>query len=520
MKKIFTVSAALLSAVMMISCNKENNPEEKPGTGGETGTVELVTPVLSAVQDGVVSLDEESDAVVLNLSWTDALPQGQTLGLSYTVYCNDAAADLYSSPLTFNAGKSLGLGLKASDILDLVKKVGTETAELQFVVYAKPSDENIEAKTSNVLKLKFALVSHKLELPAKLYLFGSATIAGWDPAKAIAVTGIDGIYTTESVELNFVPSDTGFKYLFSNDGSDNRFFGPDPAVETFGAVKLYTEDVGINLFQPALNGYKSGVYTIVLDLNSYRMSMTRTGDIEHKLDLGDNVYPLGDCFKWGWEFTNPMSKVSENVYEIKAVHMNFGDGNNGFKIFTAEGKWSPYFAMTDDSVKDNIKILTVTDSEAPQFKPGLIGYESGNYDIRADFGAMTLTLTLISKDEKPDFDETKAFYLFGGGFENGVKDWEFDVKNALVETPEGSGIYVSPGTIYLNRWCYFKLDKQDWTEYRRDASASDYWTAISSKNTEADDTFSPGNGFSDWTDGNYKVTFDTNTLKLSLVKSE
>ena len=517
MKKTMILLAA--SAFAAVSCSKAVPEDNRHG--GQEETLKLNAPSLTISPIGEISVEEGSETVAATLSWTSAVPEGKDADISYTLYVNDAAADMYSNPAKFEAGHALFLGLKSGELAEIVSKMDSESPELQFAVYAKAADDDVEPVISNTVKAKVSLSGKEQEVPETLWLLGSATVAGWDVSKAIPVTAKDKVYTLEGVELNLTVSDTGFKFLFANDGSSTCFFGPDLAAETFGTVKLYSEDDGTaNLFQPALNGYGSGVYTIVLNLNVGMMTMTRTGDIRYEVEFGDSVYPLGDCFEWKWSFSNPMGKTAEKIYEMKNVHLNFGDGNNGFKIFIEIDKWSPYFAQTEGSEKDAVGIQLVTDTDQPQFKPGLLGYESGNYDITADFNTMKLTLKLLSKDEKPDFDESKAFYLYGGGFENGVKDWEFDAKNALVETPEGSGIYVSPGTIYLNQWCYFKLEKQDWTEYRRDTSASDYWTAVSKENATGDDSFSPGNGFADWEDGNYKVTFDINTLKLSLVKAE
>lgn len=518
MKKTFVLMAAVAAAFTAVSCRKEA-PVENPS--GKTDKVELAAPVLSISPEGEIVLEEGSEETVAELSWTSAVPEGVTAEVSYTLYVNDAAADMYTSPLTFSAGSSLSVALKTSDLAALVGKINTETPELQFAVYAKPSDESVEARTSNTVKAKVSLVKHEEEVPETLYLLGSATVAGWDQSKAIPVTANGKVYTAEGVELNLTVSDTGFKFLFANDGSSTRFFGPDLSAETFGTVKLYLEDDGTaNLFQPALNGYTTGVYTIVLDLESYMMTLTRTGDIEYRIELGDAVYALGDCFDWKWSFTTPMEKTADNVYEMKNVRLNFGDGNNGFKIFTEVDKWSPYFAQTEGSSKDNVGIMLVTDTDVPQFKPGLLGYETGTYDVKADFGAMKLTLTLVSAEEKPGFDETKAFYIYGGTFgEGGVPDWTFDVRNALVETPEGSGIYVSPGTVHLEEWSYFKFEKQDWTEYVRQKGAEDYWTAVPRTHEPDNDcTFSPGD--TGLGTGEYKVTLDTNTGKVTLEKAE
>lgn len=516
-KTLVLLIAAMTAALATVSCNKESQkvkPDVQP-----TEKVELTAPVLSISPEGMIILEEET---TLTLSWTSAVPEGKKIDVAYRLYANDAQKEIYTSPLTFEAGHDLSLTLKSADLVDFVKKIDSEEPELQFAVYAKPDDENMEATSSNIVKIKVSTATAEQEIPETLYLVGSATTAGWDASKALPVTGKDKVYTADDIELNLTIPDTGFKFLFANDGSSSCFFGQDLSSESFGAVKFFAEDDGsVNLFQPALNGFSSGLYTIVLDLNSYMMTLTRTGDMEHKVQLGASVYPLGDCFDWKWSFKSPMPKTDDNVYEMKNVQMNFGDGNNGFKIFIEVDKWSPYFAQTDGSPKESIEIRLVTDSDIPQFKPGLLGYESGTYDIKADFNTMTLTLTLISRDDKPGFDEETAFYLYGGGFENGVGDWSFDVKHALVETPDGSGIYVTPQAVYLNQWCYFKFVKKDWTEYVRNDKASDYWTAtIRTTDPDNDCTFSPGNGFPAWTDGSCIVSLDTNTGKVTVTKTE
>lgn len=393
-KTMLLLAAAVLAAV---SCDK-TVPEAKPS--GEQDGLKLNVPSLTISPTGEISVEEGSETVAATFSWTSAVPEGKDADVSYILYVNDAAADMYSNPAKFETGHALSLGLKSGELAEIVSKMDSEAPELQFAVYAKAADDDVEPVISNTVKAKVSLVGKEQEVPETLWLLGSATVTGWDASKAIPVTAKDKVYTLEGVELNLTISDTGFKFLFANDGSSNSFFGPDLAAETFGTVKLYPEDDGTaNLFQPALNGYGSGVYTIVLNLNIGMMTMTRTGDLQYEVALGDSIYPLGDCFEWKWSFSNPMGKTAEKVYEMKNVHLNFGDGTNGFKIFIEVDKWSPYFAQTDDSKKDAVGIRLVTDTDQPQFKPGLLGYESGNYDIRADFNDMTLTLTLISKTE-------------------------------------------------------------------------------------------------------------------------
>ena len=524
MKKSFSdLFAALAGAFTLFSCDPQVEPDGPDVPDVPEGKVELVAPVLSANATAVEVSEENLQSAALTLSWTSAVPKDATVSLSYVVYANLASVDLYTSPKTIQS-RELSLAFTGSELNALVAELKKDVAdgdavELQFSVYARPESDEIEAVVSNIVKATVTTYKEKIDIPSTLYIVGSATTAGWDKSKGIPVQkGGDGKYTAEGVELNLTITDTGFKFYFSNDDSSALFFGPDLSSDTFGKTKLYTEDDGsANLFQPALNGYTTGVYTIVLDVDALMTTLTRTGDIEYNIEFGDAVYPQGSCFPWGWSFDGPMEKTADKVYEVKGVKCYWGDnGDSGFKIFIANGVWSPYFAQGDDATKDNVTIKLVTDSDVPQFFPGLLGYESGTYDIKADFNTMVLTLTKV-EDEDPgqsEYDENTAIFLFGDGFEK-YTGWTFDRALALI--PQGDGTYVSESKIYINKWCYFKLEMKDWTEWVRDSAAGSYWTATKrTHDPDNDCNFVPGDSDGSWADGDYTVVFDKNNLTLTL----
>lgn len=513
---ILAAAAAVFTVFACVPNDEPDGPTDKPDD-----TVELVAPTLSASPSAVEVSEENLQSAALTLSWTDAVPEGATVALSYVVYANLGSVDLYTSPKTYTVrDRSLaftGTELNAL-VADLKKDVaGGDAVELQFSVNAKPTSDEIEAVVSNVVKVTVTTYEEKIDVPSTLYIVGSATTAGWDKSKGIPVQkGTDGKYTAEGVELNLTITDTGFKFYFSNDDSSAYFFGPDLSSDVFGKTKLYLEDDGTaNLFQPALNGYTSGVYTIVLDVDALMTTITRTGDIVYNIEYGDAVYPQGSCFPWGWSFDGPMEKIAEKVYEVKGVKCAWGtNGDSGFKIFIANGVWSPYFAQGEDAAKDNITIQLITDTDVPQFFPGLLGYEDGTYDIQADFNTMILTLTKVEGDDpgSGEFDENTAIYIYGGGFDN-YTDWEFNRELALI--PQGDGTYVSDGAVTLNKWCYFKLEMKDWTEWVRDQSAGSYWTATPrTHDPDNDCNFVPGDAGLEG--GDYTVVFDKNALTLTL----
>lgn len=516
MKKIvsfFAVAAIILAA----SCQKNTPAEPSPK---DDDKVELKAPVLSASPASVVLSEKNLSSDALTLSWTSALKTGEQATIIYTVYANLTGRDMYSSPKTFSAGGQLEFAFKGSDLNTLVSNLGTEVGkdvELQFSVYAKSDDDNIESVTSNILKVAISTYKEEVVVPETLYIAGSATDAAWDTSKGIAcVKQADGKHKAENVNLNLTISDTGFKFYFANDGSSDCFFGPDRKSDDFGAALLYTEDDGsANLFQPAMHGYKTGKYTIVLDTQALEMTLTRTGDISTDVTFGDNVYALGNCFEWGWSFTNPMTKVSDKVYEIQNVKCQWGDnGDSGFKIFLENGKWSPYFAQSSDATASEIKMTLVTDSEAPQFYPGLLEYANGFYTIRADFNTMVLTLT-PGEDPNPSdgFDEDSALFIVGGSFSK-YKEWTIQRECALV-CPDKDNVYKSENPIYLDKWSYFRIASKDYKQdYSRKVGAANYWTA-QVKATGDEEPFIPGNGNADWVDALYDVVFDLNTMTLT-----
>lgn len=525
MKKSLFYLAAAAFLGLATSCQEKLPDDNGKDPGNQTETLVLAAPALSASSTSVVLSNDSLEGEALKLSWTSALPQGKEAVVVYTVYANLSSKDMYSSPKTFSAGGQLNYSISGKDLNTLVSGLGAEVGsevELQFAVYAKTDNDEVESVISNIVKVGVSTFKEVINVPETLWIAGSATDALWDLSKAIAFPkGGDGIYKAEGINLNFVASDMGFKFYFATDGSSTYFFGPDRDAD-FGTALLYKEDDGsANLFQPAMNGYNSGVYTITFNAETLKITLQRTGDLQISIDdveWGDAVYAMGGCFTWGWgDWTSPMVKVADKVYEIENVKCSWGgNGDNGFKIFTAEQKWSPYFAMTEDSAKDNVKLLFVTDGDAPQVYPGKLGYADGYYSLRADFNTMTLTIT-EGEDPNPgpgpEIDPAVAFYIYGCNFEGAHAEWDFDDDLALMPTSEG--VYKSVKPIFLPEWCYFKFEKQDWTEYVPNSGAENYWSVVPrTHEPDNDGGFSPGT--TGLKTGDYNVTLDLNTLTVTL----
>lgn len=431
MKKInFTLAFAAVAAMLCFNaCSKHETPG---GGGGQEETVKLVTPVLTPSTTSVTLSQASAQTTALTLSWTTAVPEGKAVDLTYKVYANNANKDLYSSPEIISVGTAASYAFTHKTLNDLAVKLGITaggSGSLNFAIYAVATDHTIEPVISSAKAVAVTTYSEQFEGPEFLYLAGSA-VGGWDLSKAAKVQRIaSNVYEITGVEVRLSPDDQGFKFYFKNDGTDPREIAQDPGSTTFGKAKIFDGDAA-SLFQPGRNGYTGAIYTIHLDMNSFMMTMSKTGDLPTEVDLSKyaNLYMKGDCLPWTWGTpTTLLSKTSDKVYEAKSITMNFNEGDPqhlcGFKIFLANDSWSPYFAMTDDATKGNLKIQQVDNGDVPIFNPGKIGYESGVYDVKADFNTKVLTLTKTG-------GQTRVLNILG----DAVGGWDFASQPKLSET--------------------------------------------------------------------------------------
>lgn len=438
---------ALIATVAIAGCKKDDT--QKPDdNGNNTNTAELTAPVLSA-DKATLALEEASAAsAALKLDWTTA---GE--GASYKLYANLGSRDLFTTPVEVNAGTALTHTFTHGELNEILTGFGADgETEIQFGVYASATD--MESVLSNVVKVKITPYEEKFQMPAAIYVIGTATPYAWDLTEALEIKpASEGVYSANDLPMRVLPlsNNQSIKFAFSRDGSDPRFAGQAPGA-AFGDIVVVETGQGYEFF-PATANYTNGLYDITVNFNTMKFSMQRTGDLPED-KLPDTLYMLGGCFEWSWEFTGTtLDKVSGKTYKAEGINMRFGDGSNGFKVFLGVNQWSPYFAMADDATNGNVKIQKVEDTDIPQFYPGKIGYTDGVYDITMDFDAMIATF-----DRKGDIPATEPelLYLHGGCFNPA---WDFSDDLTLSRTAKG--IYEGDITIIeANSWDGFKI----WTD--------------------------------------------------------
>ncbi len=442
---------AILAAAALTGCQKKNI--EKPDdNGNQPDAGSLTAPVLTADKASVTLEEASAASAALKLDWTAA---SEEAGVSYKLYANLSSRDLFTTPTEVNAASALSHTFTHSELNAILGGAAGET-ELQFGVYA--SADGYESVLSNIVKVKVTPYSETFRMPKAIYVIGTATPYAWDLQNALEIKpASEGIYSTSGLPMRVLPlaNNQSIKFAFSRDGSDPRFAGQAPGA-AFGDITVVETGQGYEFF-PATAGYVNGVYDISVNFNTMKFTIQRTGDLPEET-LPDKLYMLGDCFEWSWKFNGTtLDKVSGKTYKAENVNMNFGDGNNGFKVFLGVDQWSPYFAAASDATFESVKIQKCEDTDIPQFKPGLLGYTTGVYDITMDFGAMLATFT--RKGDLPK-EEPKLLYLHGGCF-NPV--WSFS--DELVLNRTATGIYEGDITIIeAKEWDGFKIwTDQNWT---------------------------------------------------------
>ena len=501
---------ALIATVAIAGCKKDDT--QKPDdNGNNTNTAELTAPVLS-VDKATLALEEASAAsAALKLDWTTA---GE--GASYKLYANLGSRDLFTTPVEVNAGTALTHTFTHGELNEILTGFGADgETEIQFGVYASATD--MESVLSNVVKVKITPYEEKFQMPAAIYVIGTATPYAWDLTEALEIKpASEGVYSANDLPMRVLPlsNNQSIKFAFSRDGSDPRFAGQAPGA-AFGDLTVVETGQGYEFF-PATAGYENGLYNIVVNFNAMKFTMTRTGDLPEE-KLPDTLYLLGDCLEWSWSFSGTtLDKVSGKTYKAKNVNMNFGDGNLGFKVFLGVNQWSPYFAMADDATNGNVKIQKCEDTDAPQFYPGKIGYTTGNYDITMDFDAMVATF-----ERKGDIQvsEPEKLWLVGSPF---TPSWTFDESLVLTKTAQGTYSATDIAMDFSDEWNGFRVykNKGDWNNCYtyKDGSKDDTGLTLYFHDAGGDPPqIFPAHDCG-LTTGTYDITFSTSTMWLSFTK--
>lgn len=224
----------------------------------------------------------------------------------------------------------------------------------------------------------------------------------------------------------------------------------------------------------------------------------------------DKYYLVGGGFSkytdWVIQKDLALVPVSDGVY--KSAKNIYLDKWCYFRIATAD--WNEDYSRKVGAANYWTAQPKAEGDEEP-FIPGNAdgNWKEGEYEVVFNRNNMTVTCTYIPGEVDPDV----AFYIFGWNFGEYYTEWAFN--EGLAMMPTSDGVYETVKPAYLLEWCYFKFEKQDWTEYVRDQTTEDYWKVTArTYDPDNDSGFSPGQTGNK--DGWYNVKLDLNTKSVTL----
>ena len=499
MKRFFNFLAAAAIVATAAGCAPEN-PDNGPQ--GETPEKDILSaPELTATAgEGSISF-----------TWTSGTIENSKLDVDYTLYVGKAGSDLFEEGVSFEA-EGLTYTIDGDDYTALLNDMGCQSGATVDMIAVVTAVAGKDTKTSAQKTFTAGLPEAEVVLPEALYMKGGACPGGWDTATVLAKSA-DGVYEAVEVTLMFgKPEDgKGFKFFVSEE--PYPFYGQDTAENAeFGDVKVFaSENDGDSQFYPLQHSYVSGVYTVNVNLNTMKMTLTKTADV---FEPQPPFYVYGEGLDYVWEMHEDLAlyEIEANLFEGHNIHLY---KTSSFKIVNAN--WTEYRKKLGS---DNYWTMVSKDDEPSdsRFIPGEADpdFMNGKYTVRADFNTMTLTLTLTEPDQVIESQYPTTLYM-AGGF-NGwsglvpmeriadgkfqVTDYEFNFDNGA-DDPKGHGFKFCETDGWKSQWG----PKENWenSEYRGWELAYDY-----------DDTPQFYPQLAGYTSGKYTVLVDFTTMTVTL----
>lgn len=268
MKNKFLSSIQIIVICIFCSCNTN----EEINTILPDTTPKLSEANININNMNVVLNEKNNNDTIITFSW-NASTEDKNLDIQYEFYMNVEGKDLFKG-FVAKLGNKLSLSFthkQLNDILlrDLLVNNG-EKVTLDISVYSKTTDNNIESVLSKIKSF-----TATTQIPNSIYIIGAAYDPSWNILKAGELIQISkGIYEAKNIRLDFgLPNDgKGIKFLLSKmDWAP--FIGQNRKSSSFGDIGLYYN--GDSQIYPLQFGYKNGIYTISININTLKMTLTK-----------------------------------------------------------------------------------------------------------------------------------------------------------------------------------------------------------------------------------------------------
>ena len=446
MKRFFKFFAAAAIVATAAGCAPET-PQE--GTQGNDPKEDVLSaPELTATaSEGSIAF-----------TWTSGTIEGSKLNVNYTLYVGKAGSDLFEDGVTFEEA-GLSYTINGEEYIALLNDMGCQSGGTVDMIAVVTATSGKDTKTSAQAAFTAGLPEAAIVFPDALNMKGGACPGGWETATVLTKTA-EGIYEAAEVTLLFgKPEDgKGFKFFVSEEAYP--FYGQDNAEgAAFGDIKVFaSENDGDSQFYPLQNGYVSGIYTINVNLNTLKLTLTKTADV---FEPSKPFYVYGEGLDKNWEMGDELklSEIEKNIFEGHNIHIY---KNSSFKFDNED--WTEY--QRDDAAGEYWTVKAAVSGEDLRFVPAEAdpNFANGKYTVRLDLNTMKVTLTLTEAD--PVIESNYPTTLFASGGFNGwsmmeltrIADGKFQAENVQMnldngaDDPKGHGIKFFESNDWSGEW--------------------------------------------------------------------
>ena len=320
----------------------------------------------------------------LNFSWTTGSNQGTGAAIFYTLEIDRAGSDFAEPLLRLVEGEparfsySLDHGTLNQRLLE-AGLVANERHELMARVQATFTTHEVALQVAEV---PFSVTLFQ-PVSTQLFLFGSATAAGWDIGQAIEMEASRSRRRTFTYAGQLSPGT--FKFAVNREGCFCQdFYTRDPDDPT--RIVYNQGGSGADLQWEIT---ETGNYSLTVDLLSQTIEI-RSGIAPPYSDL----YLVGDASPSGWNIGSPQAFTQSS--QDPFVFTFEGSLSAGeFKISTFTGDWCDgdwlNAANPDQSVSNSSFIITQA-CDGPDNKWRVQPGQEGNYRITVDFNDYSMDI--------------------------------------------------------------------------------------------------------------------------------
>ena len=407
------------------------------------------------------------------------------------------------------------------------QKIGGEFGQIQTFAIANDGDSQFYPLqydyTSGIYTVSVNLNTMMLTLTrtgdvtefdpeSALYILGDNMENGWEMVEANALLPVgENIYENTRIYLK---PESSFKFDFY----DWTEYIRDEAAGEYWTLKKKGDGDGDIRFIPGDQGFSEGYYTVRVDLNTLKVTLTGGTAPAYP----ETLFLFGPATEAGWNLGSfiPLTKTGNGVFQVKGVNIDVGTANpddnkgNGFKFGISNSDWLTEYgakeAFDDHDGQQGYRGWELAQN-SNQFYPLLMGYASGTYDITVDFTTMAVRFEPAQGADYP-----AALYILGDAMPHG---WDLNQAVAMTQTSPGiftaENVPVNVGTAQegnpKGNGFKFIISNTEWlTEYGAKGSFDDGYTGW--ELVQGSNQFYPLlMGFGN---GNYRITADLTTMTV------